>query len=953
MDNITAKGKRRKFLLKIDLPALLAFILFAGMIFLYLIPAFEKVMMDRKRNLIHEMTSSVYSLLEHYHSLEAGGTLDSITAREQAKSAINSIRYGDDLKDYFWITDLYPRMVAHPYRTDLNGKDLTDFHDLMGKAIFVEFVRAVSADGDSYVDYMWQWNDDLTRIVPKLSYVRLFEPWGWVIGTGIYIEDVRIEIRRMEIRALMITGLFGIMILTLLLGISRQSHKIELKRSRAEEELRKSRELYRTLAEAASEGALIWSRHGLQANKTMLSWIGFTEDELQPLLLPDVINTREITPADNPETLYEELSTRMYFKCQLKIKNGSFLNSHADLSRILLGDMKAVMVVVRPVKNLTSQPDLPPPDPLLNYITTGFFRITYGKKLRFTDATRPVIEILGFNDLQELHLQTIESLFADPSQLGEFRHSLAARDNIYGREVLLRKKNGTLFRALVSVIIIETGSEEIWCEGAIEPLAVSGFSPDLPVADPATYGISFIMEAPVTVIMKPYAGCSESTPVSRVLAMMTEKNTQVAVVLNKSGEPMGVVDSGSIAFRLAEGSAAETEAFRWMHSPPDFVREDASINEAFVIMRDQKVKCLLVTDHSGNLTGILTAEELSHAYLMAPPLIYSDIARSTSSNSLRTCFLNIRKMAVAMLLGHADPWSVSLNISSAADAICRRILEICIEETGEPPCRFAFIQTGSAGRKEQSLSTDQDNAIIFENMDGERLRQAGNYFQSLGKKVNNMLAEAGFAFCKGDNMAGNPKWCQPVETWKRYFTDWIRTPGPSELLDVSIFFDFRYCFGEISLCEELRDHVKTNLRTNDIYFYHMSLAWKQFAPSASLLNEEKTDIKRVIMPLTGIIRLYALKHGLNSLSTTDRILELYEGNHIDHKLLLSTLRAWKDLTSIRLLHQASCIERGIEPDNYADFLFRESNMRYSAAQAIEEINNLMLKAGNDFHSVAI
>ena len=604
----------------------------------------------------------------------------------------------------------------------------------MGKAIFVEFVKAVSIDGESYVDYMWQWNDDLTRIVPKLSYVRLFEPWGWVIGTGIYIEDVRIEIRRMEIRALLISGLFGIMILTLLLGISRQSHKIELKRNRAEEELRKSRELYRTLAEAASEGVIIWSRHGLQANKTMLSWIGFTEEELESLLLPDVINAMEITATDNPETLYEELSTRMYLECQLKLKNGRVLNSHADLSRILLGDMKAVMVVVRPVKNLTSQPDLPPPDPLLNYITTGFFRITYGKKPRFIDATKPVMEILGFNDLQELHRQTIESLFADPSQLNEFRHSLAARDNIYGREVLLRKKNGTLFHALVSVIIIETGSEEIWCEGAIEPLAVSAFRPDLPVADPATYGISFIMEAPVTVIMKPYVGCSEFTPVSRVLAMMTENNTRVAVILNKSGEPMGVIDSGSIALRLAEGATAETEAFRWMHSPPDSVREDTSVIKAFGIMRDRKVACLLVIDHSDILTGVITVEELSHAYLMAPQLIYSDIARSASSNTLRTCFLHSRKTAISMLLGHADPWSVSLHISSAADAICRRILEICIDETGEPPCRFAFIQTGSAGRREQSSLTDQDNAIIFENIDGERLNQASNYFLSLGKK---------------------------------------------------------------------------------------------------------------------------------------------------------------------------------------------------------------------------
>ena len=164
--------------------------------------------------------------------------------------------------------------------------------------------------------------------------------------------------------------------------------------------------------------------------------------------------------------------------------------------------------------------------------------------------------------------------------------------------------------------------------------------------------------------------------------------------------------------------------------------------------------------------------------------------------------------------------------------------------------------------------------------------QVNKYFLSLGKKVNTMLAAAGYHLCKGDNMAGNPKWCQPIETWKNYFSEWIRTPGPSELLDVSIFFDFRFCYGDASLCEELRDCVKRSLRTNDIYFYHMSLAWKQFAPSQSMLAEEKTDIKRILMPLTGIIRLYALKHGLDSLATLDRILDLHRGKHIDGKLLL-------------------------------------------------------------------
>src|SRR4030043_151019 len=190
--------KKSLFILKIDLPALLAVLLFDRLIFLYLLPGFEKTMMERKRNLIRAMTSSAYSLLDYYHSMESRGLMEPDTAKVQAMTAISSIRYGDSLKDYFWITDRHPKMIIHPYRPDLNGQDLTDFRDSRGKTIFVEFISAVAPTGESYVEYMWQWNDDSTRIVPKISYVKLFEPWGWIIGTGIYIEDVRTEISLLE-----------------------------------------------------------------------------------------------------------------------------------------------------------------------------------------------------------------------------------------------------------------------------------------------------------------------------------------------------------------------------------------------------------------------------------------------------------------------------------------------------------------------------------------------------------------------------------------------------------------------------------------------------------------------------------------------------------------------------------------------------------------------------------
>jgi PAS domain S-box-containing protein len=953
MKETSAKGKRKLFLLKIDLPALSAVILFAGMIFLYLIPGFEKVMMDRKRNLIHEMTASVYSLLEHYHSLENVGSLEGPEAQEQARAAINTIRYGENLKDYFWITDRHPVMITHPYRPDLNGHDLTDFHDSRGKAIFVEFVKAVADNGESYVEYMWQWNDDSTRIVPKLSYVRLFEPWGWVIGTGIYIEDVRTEIRSMEIRTLAISGVFGLVIFALLFAISRQSHKIEQKRSRAEEELRKSRELYRTLAEAASEGVIIWSDQGLQANKTLLSLIGFTGEEILNRPISEIIISEVIIDAESPAKLYDELTARQYVECMLKTSTGRQISCHADLSRITFGDRQAVLIVVRPAQSLSSASGLQLPTSLLESTATGFFRITYGKKPKFIQATAPALNIIGYSDLKELHQQNPEALFADPHQFEQIRQVLGNGRNISDMEVLLRRKNGTGVWTLVTIIITDNGTDEKWCDGSIDYLSASSSGSGLPLSGNDAFGSSYITGAPVSAIMKPPLTCPENTPLTRAVSFMKEAKTGIIVVLNSSGDAMGVADAGSIGSAIAEGAAPSSEIFRFMNAPPLFVREDVKVAAAMEKIRNSTTGCLLVSTTEGKLTGMITNEELAYASSQAPGLIMSDIAGAGSAISLRKIYYDSHKATVAMVPGYADPHTLLVHISSIADAIFAKVVDLCIEAEGKPPCRFAFIQTGSAGRREQSFLTDQDNAIIYENLEGERLKKANKYFLSLGKRINDMLDSVGFHLCKGNNMAGNPKWCQPIDRWKGYFSDWIRMPGPSEILDVSIFFDFRFCYGDATLSNELREYVKTSLQTSDIFFYHMSMALKQFNPSHSVLSEETTDIKRLLMPLTGVIRLYALKHGLEGLSTVDRILELHAGKHISPELLRDALRAWKDLAFIRLSHQASCINSGREPDNRVDFRVRYADMQFLAARAIDDINNLVLKAGNDFHSVTI
>jgi PAS domain-containing protein len=808
--------KNKIIWLKIDLPAFIAFIFFAGLIFLYLIPGFEKVIIERKRAMLEDISSSVYSLLVHFHSMESDGQLTQKEAQDLARSAIGHIRYGPDLKDYFWITDMHPVMIEHPYRSDLNGKDLSDFRDPNGKLVFVEFVKAVSASGKSFVDYMWQWNDDSTRVEKKLSYIRLFKPWEWIIGTGIYIEDVRSEIRRIETRALIISGIIAVVIILLLSEITRQSHRIEQKRKTAEDDLIRSKELYRTLAEAATEGVLIWSTFGIHANKTLLSLINYTEEEIKDKNLNDLLFPLDIDIPAGFDIFYESLQYSLYGECELKNREGTTIKAHSDFSRMIIDEKKAIMVVIRPVVNTSHDIVFSPSSEIIDSISTGFFRITFGRRNRFLLASRPALKMLGYNSLDELSVVNIESLFASDDQFMMLKRNLALKRPVLNMVVELKKRTGILFKAVICVVVEDRYYPEIWCEGTIE-----------------------------------YLGLTETS----------------------------ITDS-----------------------LPDPWKSVSSL-----------------------------------------------ISSASNIPELRNIFLTMKENAVVMTQFRVDPLTVTSYISSVSDRLCEKVLDICISESGIPPCRFAFIQTGSAGRMEQTLLTDQDNGIIFEDCEEELSGKAEKYFIQLGKKVNEMLNTLGFNLCKGGNMAGNILWCKPLRIWKGYFSEWIKIPEKGNLLEISIFFDFRHCYGDPALTDSLREYITNDLIANDIFFHHMAAAWKEFNPSHDILRRESVDTKRILMSLTGLVRLYSLKYGIRANSTSGRLAGLYEGKCFDLPVIRDLLNAMKDLMQIRLSVQVSQITAGQEPDNNLFCASAGPDDLYRISRAIKSINDLMLKAGSEFY----
>lgn len=144
-------------------------------------------MTDSRENTVRFQIENVHSLLNHYYNLSQEG-LPEADAQKMALETIKKLRY--DGQDYFWINDLHPTMIMHPMKPQLDGKDMTDVQDPEGVYLFREMVSTVKAsDKGGYVKYMWP-KPGKEQPQPKISYVREFKPWGWIIGTGVYVDDV-------------------------------------------------------------------------------------------------------------------------------------------------------------------------------------------------------------------------------------------------------------------------------------------------------------------------------------------------------------------------------------------------------------------------------------------------------------------------------------------------------------------------------------------------------------------------------------------------------------------------------------------------------------------------------------------------------------------------------------------------------------------------------------------
>jgi PAS domain S-box-containing protein len=340
--------------IRILLPVVLTVVLFVGTIFLLILPILQDRMMNDKREMIRELTETAWSVLDGYRKQEISGQMSPADARRRAVEELRRLRYGPESKDYFWINDMHPYLIMHPYRPDLEGKDISGFSDPNGKKLFVEFVKTVKNGGAGYVDYQWQWKDDPKRIVPKISYVKGFDPWRWIIGTGIYVEDVRAEIAAITRRLAAVC----LAILLLIIGLSSyviwQSAGSQRRQRLADEALRESEEKYRLLTETAREFILAFEPGGriTYVNRAWRDASGYDPTEMLAMTIFDIIASDEKpTFQDRLDLLYSGGTAPDLFETGLTVKSGERIPVEATLTSLMdAGNAVRIFITARDVK---------------------------------------------------------------------------------------------------------------------------------------------------------------------------------------------------------------------------------------------------------------------------------------------------------------------------------------------------------------------------------------------------------------------------------------------------------------------------------------------------------------------------------------------------------------------------------------------------------------------------
>lgn len=303
---------------------------------LFILPSLEETFLARKREMIRELTATAWSVPAAFARLERDGVISREQAQSAALALLREMRYGPEKKDYFWVSDQNSRMLMHPYMPQLEGVDSSSLADPSGKLIIKEFSRLVRERGEGFSEYWWQWKDQPDRISPKESYVKGFEPWDWIIGTGMYADDVAAELASMRNRLILVSLIILAIVVGIFCYVVRQSVRSDRIREAAFDErdamfqaLSESEFRYRDLFNNAPLGIYQTTRDGrfINANGELARLYGYPSPKE---LMQAVTSTPEQLYVDSNDRrrlleMLDENGRVDNFECRVRRKDGSII----------------------------------------------------------------------------------------------------------------------------------------------------------------------------------------------------------------------------------------------------------------------------------------------------------------------------------------------------------------------------------------------------------------------------------------------------------------------------------------------------------------------------------------------------------------------------------------------------------------------------------------------------
>jgi len=336
-----------------------------------------------------------------------------------------------------------------------------------------------------------------------------------------------------------------------------------------------------------------------------------------------------------------------------------------------------------------------------------------------------------------------------------------------------------------------------------------------------------------------------------------------------ASEPPGIITDRDLRGRvLAVNLSPLTSVSHVMTQPLKTIDAGAPTFAALRVMLEENIHHLVVSEE-GKIVGVISATDLLLQQAKNPIYLRGAI---DSWNEIADCVRyaeNIGSLVDALFNSGLAALQISQIVSRLNDALIKRLIALAIAKLGPAPTPFSWIVFGSEGRLEQTLLTDQDNALIY----GEESDRARTYFAALAKHVIDGLIQAGFPPCAGGFMATN--WCKPLAAWQEHFSQWIRVPNPEALLDAAIFFDYRTVAGTLSL--ESLEKILTSAKSQRLFLAHLARGALDFYPPLGFFHRlrsenGKVDLKKgAIAPIVGLARVAALAAGSAERSTLERL----------------------------------------------------------------------------------